>query len=433
MRILSSVVFVLLLSHLAYGLYSAKSPVVQLTKKNFADLVIGSEHVWVVEFFAPWCGHCKSFAPEYEKAAGNLKGIVKVGAVDCDQNDNKELCGSFGVQGFPTVKVFPSKATPGKKEGTFNKVPEDYQGARSAAAVANFALSKLPSFVSAVTSKNHDKFLENALPKAILFSNKDKTSDLYKALSIDLHNRMILGEAKHSDKKLVEQYGITAFPTLLVLQKEGEAIKFEGKLSHETLTKFLEPHAIPAPKQEKKAGGSSSKAKAKEQEPEVEPETGDIFEIRDQAAFDQHVANKGGLTAIAVFDYANFEQSELDNYVATLKALGEKFKGKLRIVYMDGPSQADFTKTLDLSANYPNAVVLSAKKLRYTPFMGAFTKESLGEFFEAVLRGGKRSPAIDRLPTIATFTPPPPRVPVPVEEDDIDIDDIVEPKEKDEL
>ena len=42
------------------------------------------------------CGHCKSLAPEYQKAAKALKGIIGVGAVDCDQH--KSLCGQYGVQ-----------------------------------------------------------------------------------------------------------------------------------------------------------------------------------------------------------------------------------------------------------------------------------------------------------------------------------------------
>jgi len=409
---LSIVFFFLFCSQAVLGLYGPKSLVVPLTKKNFADKVFGTEHIWVVEFFAPWCGHCKSLAPEYDKAAANLKGLVNVGAVDCDVE--KELCGNFGVQGFPTIKIFPSKTTPvsGKKD-SFHKVPEDYQGQRTAAAIVNFALGKIPSFVVPVTSATEAKFLGQPLSKAILFTNKDKTSDLYKALSVDYHNRMVLGEAKHTDKKLADKYGVTVFPTLLVLGAEGaENIKFDGKLSHESITKFLEPHAAPAPQQQGKPGGSSKpagKEKVEKQEPEPEPETGDIYEVKDQAAFDAHCTHKGGLCAIAFLDAENFEQSEWDKYVAVLKALGEKFKGKLRILYLDGPPQADITRALDLSAFYPNLVVLNPKKLRYTPFMGAFTEESISEFFESVMRG-KRSFPLDKLPAVATQ---PPRQPKP--------------------
>ena len=55
---------------------------VKLTKDNFKKLVIDSDDLWLVEFFAPWCGHCKNLAPAWEEAAGKLKGVVRVGAVD---------------------------------------------------------------------------------------------------------------------------------------------------------------------------------------------------------------------------------------------------------------------------------------------------------------------------------------------------------------
>ena len=64
------------------------------------------------------CGHCKSLAPAYQKAAESLHGVVNVVAVDCDAEANKPTCGQYGIQGFPTIKVFP----PGKS-------PKDYQGA----------------------------------------------------------------------------------------------------------------------------------------------------------------------------------------------------------------------------------------------------------------------------------------------------------------
>ena len=63
-------------------LYDAKSPVVKLTKDNFKKLVLEGDELWFIEFFAPWCGHCKQLAPSWEKAAKTLKGVVKVGAVD---------------------------------------------------------------------------------------------------------------------------------------------------------------------------------------------------------------------------------------------------------------------------------------------------------------------------------------------------------------
>lgn len=56
------------------AMYPSSSDVVSLTSTNFDRLVKQSDAVWVVEFYAPWCGHCKSLAPEYQKAATALKG-----------------------------------------------------------------------------------------------------------------------------------------------------------------------------------------------------------------------------------------------------------------------------------------------------------------------------------------------------------------------
>jgi len=57
--------------------YSSRDDVQELTGDSFNQLT-SSDGVWIVEFYAPWCGHCKSLASTWKKVAGHLKGIVNV-------------------------------------------------------------------------------------------------------------------------------------------------------------------------------------------------------------------------------------------------------------------------------------------------------------------------------------------------------------------
>ncbi len=66
-----------------------------LTNDNFNDLVFESNDDWLLEFYAPWCGHCKKLAPEWEKAATYLQGKVKVGKVDATVE--KDIARKFGI------------------------------------------------------------------------------------------------------------------------------------------------------------------------------------------------------------------------------------------------------------------------------------------------------------------------------------------------
>lgn len=79
------------------------SQVAQLTKDSFTDYMARNPYS-MVEFFAPWCGHCKKLAPEYEQAASTFKGRAGFAAVD--GTTEEMLSRVYGIQGYPTLKWF---------------------------------------------------------------------------------------------------------------------------------------------------------------------------------------------------------------------------------------------------------------------------------------------------------------------------------------
>jgi thioredoxin len=78
---------------------------IALTKDNFEEVVNGNDMV-VVDFWAPWCGPCKGFAPVFEAASEKHADIV-FGKVNTD--DEQELAASFNIRSIPTLMLFREK------------------------------------------------------------------------------------------------------------------------------------------------------------------------------------------------------------------------------------------------------------------------------------------------------------------------------------
>ena len=78
---------------------------IALTKDNFEQVVNGNDMV-LVDFWAPWCGPCKGFAPVFEAASEKHADIV-FGKVNSD--DEQDLAASFNIRSIPTLLFFREK------------------------------------------------------------------------------------------------------------------------------------------------------------------------------------------------------------------------------------------------------------------------------------------------------------------------------------
>ncbi|KAH9977793.1 disulfide isomerase [Lactifluus volemus] len=143
------------------------SDVIDLTPANFKS-VVDSENLILVEFFAPWCGHCKALAPHYEEAATTLKEKgIKLAKVNCV--DEPDMCQSHGVQGYPTLKIFrqdgiisymTKQSLPAVSEVTAANIEEFKKADRIVAIAYLSSLSDAPAAEFQATAEKHrDNYL----------------------------------------------------------------------------------------------------------------------------------------------------------------------------------------------------------------------------------------------------------------------------------
>ena len=100
------------------------SNVIDLTEANF-EATMAEKPLMMVEFFAPWCGHCKALAPEWEKVAkafANEPNCV-VAALDADKH--REIGSKYDVSGFPTIKAFAKDDKSGEEKYTGGRTADD--------------------------------------------------------------------------------------------------------------------------------------------------------------------------------------------------------------------------------------------------------------------------------------------------------------------
>jgi len=141
------------------GEYPTEEGVLVLTDSTFQNAIDEYDFV-LAEFYAPWCGHCKSLAPEYAKAAEQLADLpnVKLAKIDCTVE--KDLASKYDIKGFPTLKFFSKAAGE----------PVAYESGRTAPDIVNWLRKKTgPASVDLKSVEQAETLIGNSELVAVFF------------------------------------------------------------------------------------------------------------------------------------------------------------------------------------------------------------------------------------------------------------------------
>ncbi|VDK84632.1 unnamed protein product [Litomosoides sigmodontis] len=412
---------------LSHALYESNHDVIQLTESNFNSKVLESDKIWIVEFFAPWCGHCQKLVPEYLKLANAVKGVFKVGAVDMTQHQS--VGAPYNVQGFPTIKIF----------GANKKTPVEYQGPRTAQAMADSLISELRKTLntklgisdSSRSGSSGDKkgsgkdvieLTDSNFEDLVLHSKDIWLVEFFapwcghcKALkphwekaASELAGKVKLGALDATVYQVMSsRFNIKGFPTIKYFAPGSSASDAEDYVGGRTsddivqyaLNKFAEN--MPAP---------------------------EVVEAVSQEVVD-NVCKEKQLCIIAVLPYILDCQSNCRNaYLEVLKESAKKFKRNLwGWVWTEAGKQAELEKAFGMGGfGYPALAALSYRKMKFSMLKGSFGVSGIQEFLRDLSYGkGQTAPMKGaEFPEILSVEPWDGKDgEMPVEED-IDVSDI---------
>eukprot|EP01023_Acetabularia_acetabulum_P004805 TRINITY_DN12033_c0_g1_i1.p1 TRINITY_DN12033_c0_g1~~TRINITY_DN12033_c0_g1_i1.p1 ORF type:complete len:466 (+),score=101.85 TRINITY_DN12033_c0_g1_i1:119-1516(+) len=413
------------------GLYSSNSPVVILDDKNFKSSIKGSKGgLWLVEFYAPWCGHCKQLKPEWEKAAIALKGIINVAAADVDEHQS--LAGEHGIQGFPTIKLFYVDDGSGKLKSS------DYNGGRTASSIIDFAFTQAKKIANARigvkkssssdSSKgggSSDSGFYGGTP-VVSLSDSDfhdevtSSDDLWlvefyapwcghcKNLKGDwieaagqLKGKVKLGAINCDEEKSVcSEFGVRGFPTIKWFGTDKDKPKdYDQPREAAAIVQFaLQRWTKLAPPPE-------------------------VYELTSQESFEDECIGHAGDEDLELEEvqakqlcFLAFLPNIIDTgaagrkeYIQILNKMAESYKERpFSYFWVEGAKQPNVEKSLEVGGfGYPALVALSPTKKAFAPLKGRFEFKQIEEFVTSLRTGHSKLTRLsdEQMPTVESIDP----------------------------
>ncbi|KYK56040.1 protein disulfide isomerase [Drechmeria coniospora] len=355
---------------------ATESDVASLTKETFKDFIKSNDLV-LAEFFAPWCGHCKALAPEYEEAATSLKAKnIRLCKIDC--TEEADLCQEYDVEGYPTLKVF---------RGEDNVAP--YNGQRKAAAITSYMVKQSLPAVSLLSKDMLEDFkkADSVVLIAYIAADDKASNETFSAVAESLRDDYLFGGI--NDAAIAEAEGVK-FPSIVLYKSFDEGRnEFKTKFDVEAIKKFAKTAATPL------VG-------------EVGPDT-----------YSAYMSSE--LPLAYIFAETEEERASLSK---ALKPVAEKFKGKINFATIDAKQFGAHTANLNLKSDkFPAFAIQDTVNKHKYPFdqEKEINEENISEFVTQ-FSTGKIEPSIKSEPIPETQEGPV-TVVVAKNYDDIVLDD----------
>eukprot|EP00978_Attheya_sp_CCMP212_P020401 scaffold58325_cov56-Attheya_sp.AAC.5 len=441
--------------HVEASLYEGENNEVQTfdSRSDFRKRVLedSSGSIWLVQFYAPWCGHCQQLAPKYKEVAAALRGIVNVAAVDAatEGKAGKAIATSYEINGFPTLYFF------GRDDKDKGKThPHLYQGARevkdlieaslheigatikargvnlkvkpmgsrsdsdtgssSSSSNANDKNKSIESKVVKLTMKNfQSQVLDNPLVSMVAFvapwcghckSLLPEWDDA--SLALDGQGAFLGVVDATREEELAKIYGVTGYPTIKIFpggpnKTPSDAMDYQGERIARGIVKWalteVDRSGIPK----------------------------DIPELTSQSVLHEECEGHNRICILIALPHILDSTAEGRNKYKDLIARMAKTtrgSGAFQFVWFEGGSnQLELETALDLTFGYPAVVGLSMEKQAYAIFRGSFNEQAVGKFVAGITTG--REPIVklnNPLPPITTTDPWDGQDGVPFEEEPLD-------------
>ncbi|XP_076893556.1 protein disulfide-isomerase-like [Bidens hawaiensis] len=231
--------FVIVSSIASFSSATEKEHVLTLDHSNFTEVV--SKHKFiVVEFYAPWCGHCKNLAPEYEKAASVLSSHdppVALAKVDANAEENKPLAEQFEIQGFPTIKIL--------KNG--GELVQDYKGPREADGIVEYLKKQVgPASFEIKTAEDAGSLIDEkkVFVVGIFPTLSGEEFENFTTLADKLRSDYDFGHTTKAELLPRGESSVTT-PTVRLLKPFDELVVDFQKFDVDALEKFIVDSSIP--------------------------------------------------------------------------------------------------------------------------------------------------------------------------------------------